>query len=48
MAERATGLGLVNRRGVAAKEKFGTIVEDAPNVNHVSGSGAKGGRTKKA
>ena len=40
MAERATGLGLVNRRGVAAKEKFGTIVEDAPNVNHVSGSGA--------
>ena len=39
MAERATGLGLVNRRGVAAKEKFGTIVEDAPNIN-ISGSGA--------
>lgn len=39
MAERATGLGLVNRRGVAAKEKFGTIVEDAPNINK-SGSGA--------
>ena len=40
MAERATGLGLVNRRGVAAKEKFGTIVEDAPNINNKSGSGA--------